>query len=615
VNVSIFSGSLNFMRHLTAVLLSAMALYATPQLRLSTSTVGPLNIAVGANGAAQTVMTSNIGDGTLSLSASANVSWITASIVGANVQIALSTSTLPQGIATGIVTVTAPGAIDSPQTIAVTVMMGGGVPASLNFYLPPGGSASTAFVASSQLNANAANPSGGLTLALVAEGGGSFSTTASYQVTATAPAATTPETSYTGHITVTSSAFQPDVKTVPVTVNVTAMPIGVLVQPSIQFNVGQGAAPVIKWIQLGNAGESAVSITGATVSTTASTGAAWLTTSLNGPCLVAGVGACVVATGDPTGLAPGKYTATIAIASNAKNGPFNVPVEMDVLAAAGPTSYYQGVVDNAVYQLGATIAPGELVAVRGEQFTTGAPMSAQSLPLGTSLGGATVYVNGNAAPTYYVAASHVENQGGQITFQVPYSVPAGQATIRVDRNDSGTVQTGNTISVQVASSAPRLLQFALNSSGASITAAAITSTDNIVTENPVGTEYAIATFPDGATFPIPTTAGLASRPATAGDTLVFYGLGFGQTSPPATEGVAISGMTAIANCTMVFETVVLPGAPDITSTPAYCGLTPGSVGLYQVNVTVPVGTPTGVAVPVYLTIGTIVSNSVAIAVQ
>jgi uncharacterized protein (TIGR03437 family) len=603
------------MRHLTAVLLSAVALYATPQLRLSTSTVGPLNIAVGANGTTQTVTTSNIGDGSLTLSATANVPWITATIVGTNVQIALNTSALAQGIATGLVTVTATGAIDSPQTIAVTVQMGGGVPAALNLYVPPGGSTTTTFVASNQLNASTINPPGGLTLAIVAEGGGSFATTASYQVTATAPASTTPETSYSGKINVAASGFQPDVKTVPVTVNVTAMPIGVLVQPSIQFSVGATAAPVSKWIQLGNAGQSAVSITGATVSTTAAAGAAWLTTSLNGPCLVAGVGACVVATGNPSGLAPGAYTATIAIASNAKNGPFNVPVEMDVVATGAPASFYQGVVDNAIYQLGATIAPGELVAVRGEQFTLGAPVSAQSLPLGTSLGGATVYVNGNAAPTYYVASSHVENQGGQITFQVPYGTPAGQATIRVDRSDSGTVQTGNTISVQVASSAPRLLEFALNSSGASITATAVTSTDNIVTENPVGTEYAIATFPDGVTFPVPTTAGLTSRPATAGDTLVFYGLGFGQTSPPATEGVAISGTTTIANCVMVFETVVLPGAPNITSTPAYCGLTPGSVGLYQVNVTVPSGTPKGSAVPVYLTIGTATSNSVNIAVQ
>jgi len=603
------------MRHLIAVLASAMALFATPQLRLTTTTVGPLNIAVGANGVTQTVSTSNTGDGTLTLSASANVAWIAASIVGANVQIALNTSTLPQGIATGIVTVTSPNAIDSPQTIAVTVMMGGGVPSSLNVYVPPGGSSSTVFVASSGLNTTVTNPAGGPTLAVVSEGGFSFATTASYQVNVTAPATTTPETSYSGHITVLSSPFLADVKTVPVTVNVTAMPIGVLVQPSIQFNVGQTAAPVSKWIQLGNAGQSAVAITGATVSTTAAAGAAWLTASINGPCLVAGVGACVVATGNPSGLAPGKYTATIAITGSSKNGPFNVPVEMDVVATGAPMSYPQGVVDNAIYQLGATIAPGELVAVRGEQFTNGAPVSAQSLPLGTSLGGATVYVNGSAAPTYYVAASHVENQGGQITFQVPYGTPSGQATIRVDRSDSGTVETGNTISVQVAPSEPRLLQFALNTTGASITPTAISTTANIVTENPVGTEYAIATFPDGATFPIPTTTGLASRPATAGDTLVFYGLGFGQTSPPATEGVAVQGTTTIANCSMVFGTSVLPGVPNITSTPGYCGLTPGSVGLYQVNVTVPVGTPKGSVVPVYLTIGTVTSNSVAIAVQ
>jgi uncharacterized protein (TIGR03437 family) len=603
------------MRHLTAVLLTAVALYATPQLRLSTSTVGPLNIAVGSNGITQIVTASNTGDGTLSLSASTNVSWITATIAGSSVQIALNTSTLPQGIATGMVTVTAANAIDSPQTIVVTAQMGGGVPPSLNFYLPPGGATSTTFNATSQLNALVQNPSGGVTLAVIAEGGSSFTTTASFQVTVAAPASTTPETSYTGHINVTSSPFQPDVKTVPVTVNVTAGAIGVLVQPSIQFNVGQSAAPVSKWIQLGNAGLSAVTITGATVSTTASSGAAWLTTSINGPCLVAGVGACVVATGDPTGLAPGKYTATIAIAGNAKNGPFNVPVEMDVVAAAGPVSYYQGVVDNAVYKLGATIAPGELVAVRGEQFTTGAPVSAQKLPLGTSLGGATVYVNGSAAPTYYVAASHVENQGGQITFQVPYNTPSGQATIRVDRSDNGTVATGNTISATVASSAPRLLQFALNSSGASIAASSVTTVDNIVTENPVGTEYAIATFPDGVTFPIPTTAGLPSRPATVGDTLVFYGLGFGQTSPPATEGVAVPGSATVANALMVFGTSVLPGVPNTTATPAYCGLTPGSVGLYQVNVTVPSGTPTGSAVQVYLTIGNAASNSVAIAVQ
>jgi len=316
-----------------------------------------------------------------------------------------------------------------------------------------------------------------------------------------------------------------------------------------------------------------------------------------------------VVTGDPTGLSPGKYTATITIATNAKNGPFTVPVEMDVVAVGPPVSYFQGVVDNALYAIGATVSPGDLVAVRGEQFTTGAAVAAQKLPLGTSLGGATVYVNGAAVPTYYVAASHVENQGGQITFQVPYSTPSGQATVRVDRNDNGTVQTGNTISMPVAAIVPRLLEFQLG-----VTGNTIASVDNISTESPVGTNYAIATFTDFVTFPIPATAGVASRPAKAGDTLIFYGLGFGQTSPAVTEGVAVPGLANVANAVMVFGQSVLPGL-DVLATPSYCGLTPGSVGLYQVNVTVPAGTPTGSAVPVFLQIGSVTSNAVAIAVQ
>ena len=163
--------------------------------------------------------------------------------------------------------------------------------------------------------------------------------------------------------------------------------------------------------------------------------------------------------------------------------------------------------------------------------------------------------------------------------------------MRVDRNDNGTVATGNTISVPVQARVPRLLEFPF-----------------------AGAEYAIATFTDFVTFPIPTTAGVASRPATVGDTLIFYALGFGQTSPPATEGVAAAGLPSIANCQMIFGQSVILG-PNVVATPSYCGLTPGLVGLYQVNVTVPFGTPKGVAVPVSLAIGSVTSNSVAIAVQ
>jgi uncharacterized protein (TIGR03437 family) len=573
------------MRHLTVFLLSAAALYATPQLRLSTSTIGPLNIAVGQNGTTQTVTTSNIGDSTaLSLTATSNVSWITPTIAGTSVQMGLNTSSLAAGIFTGIVTVNAAGAIDSPQTITVTVQMGGGVPNSISLYLPPGGAASTSFTASSQLNATATPPAG-LGLTIISEGGGSFATTASYLVTATAPASITPETTYSGKISVISSGFTPDVKIVPVTVTVTDLPIVSLTPASLQFSVPLGASPTIKWIQLANSGATALTISGATVSAgTNNSVTSWLTTSISG--------STVVVTGNPAGLAIGAYTATVTIATNAKNGPFTVPVEMDVVAVGPPVSYYQGVVDNALFQVGGTVAPGGLVLVRGDQFTLGPAVSAATLPLGTSLGNATVYVNGVAAPIYYAADYNVVNPGGQITFQMPYNTPSGQATIRVDRNDNGTVQTGNTVSVPVAAIEPRLLQFALN-----------------------GTEYAIATFTDFVTFPIPVTAGIASRPAKPGDTLIFYGLGFGQTTPAVTAGIAVTGTPTVSSCLMVFGQSVLPGA-NVYATPSYCGLTPGLVGLYQVNVTVPANTPSGSAVPIFLQIGTNnLSNAVAIAVN
>ena len=72
---------------------------------------------------------------------------------------------------------------------------------------------------------------------------------------------------------------------------------------------------------------------------------------------------------------------------------------------------------------------------------------------------------------------------------------------------------------------------------------------------------------------------------------------------------------SVPNALMVFGGASIIEAATTSATPSYCGLTPGSVGLYQVNVTIPTGTPKGNAVPVFLTIGSATSNQVAIAVQ
>src|SRR5207248_11033051 len=53
---------------------------AAPKLRLTASTLGPLSIAQGANGATQTVEAYNAGDGSLSLTPTTPVSWITVTV-------------------------------------------------------------------------------------------------------------------------------------------------------------------------------------------------------------------------------------------------------------------------------------------------------------------------------------------------------------------------------------------------------------------------------------------------------------------------------------------------------------------------------------------------------
>ena len=133
-------------------------------LRLSTTTAGPVSIVIGANGPAQTVQATNIGDGALAPTVAASVPWLTPTL-GAPapcaafptpcipVQIELQTSALAKGIYTGIVTVSDPNALDAPQDITVTVQIGGAVPDTVELYVAPNGStAETTFSTNSTMN-------------------------------------------------------------------------------------------------------------------------------------------------------------------------------------------------------------------------------------------------------------------------------------------------------------------------------------------------------------------------------------------------------------------------------------------------------------------------------
>ncbi|MEO7599744.1 MAG: hypothetical protein ABIV50_12475, partial [Opitutus sp.] len=174
----------------------ADAAYAQAKLRLTDSTVGPVSIATGANGATQTVEAYNLGTGSLALTFSSNATWLSAA-AGASrpcqvavsqpacipINISLNTAPLAKGSYTGTITVRDPNAIDAPQTITVTVQPGGGVPDTVFLYTAPnGGSDSATFATNSVLTTSATTTTGGSWLTIAYEGQGSFKFVQPYRI-------------------------------------------------------------------------------------------------------------------------------------------------------------------------------------------------------------------------------------------------------------------------------------------------------------------------------------------------------------------------------------------------------------------------------------------------
>src|SRR5262249_40629310 len=92
--------------------------------------------------------------------------------------------------------------------------------------------------------------------------------------------------------------------------------------------------------------------------------------------------------------------------------------------------------------------------------------------------------------------------------------------------------------------------------------------------------YAIATSADGKLL-------TADAPAHPGDTIVIYLTGLGRTLINPVPGEIPKYASQIVNLASL--KVALGGTPVDPARIAYVGLTPGSAGLYQINLLVPTG--------------------------
>jgi uncharacterized protein (TIGR03437 family) len=233
-----------------------------------------------------------------------------------------------------------------------------------------------------------------------------------------------------------------------------------------------------------------------------------------------------------------------------------------------PALNANSVLNNLNPQLGAPVAPGTIVQLYGSSLATttgsGAVVDGQ---LVTTLNGLSVNIGGVDAPLFF-------GSSGQIDAQIPTELAAGQR-YEVLVNANGFYS--NAITFDTAAVTPGLASFA----------------DGGVIAQDTG--YNLIT---------------ADHPAQAGEVIILYATGMGSTNPAVATGAVAPGTAPLA------ETVI---APQVTvgSVPAhvlFSGLSPGSVGLYQIDVTIPAGAGTG-NVPLVVTQNGVASNTVTVPLQ
>jgi uncharacterized protein (TIGR03437 family) len=249
-----------------------------------------------------------------------------------------------------------------------------------------------------------------------------------------------------------------------------------------------------------------------------------------------------------------------------------------------------GVLNGASFdKTGQPIPPGALISIFGTGLSA-ATASADSIPLATTLSAVSVTFNGVAAPMKDVV--HSASNGDQINAQVPWEVlPAGTSsgTAQVVVTRNGVVSAP--LAITIGPAAPGIFTF------------------------PGGIGQAVAYGNSDGVIAAPVNSGLpfTSRPAKIGDptTLVILCTGLGAVNPPV--GTGRNANDGAVHQTVIMPTVMVGG---VNAQVVFSGMTPQFVGVYQVNIIIAAGTPTGNAIPLQIAMNGVTSrNDVTIAVM
>ncbi len=227
-----------------------------------------------------------------------------------------------------------------------------------------------------------------------------------------------------------------------------------------------------------------------------------------------------------------------------------------------------GVVNGASFDKNEVLAPGSIASVFGSSMTVSSTANVGlTIPLPTTLDGASLTIGGLPAPLFYTST-------GQINAQIPFELPPNSRPQVVLRTPTA-IAVPETITMDIAR--PGIFLTGPASQGV-----VVTPTNQLVD---------------------------AAHPVSAGDVVVVYCTGLGTTNPVvATNQASPSSPPATS---VIQPTATIGG---VNAPVQFAGLTPGFIGLYQVNVQIPPGVAPG-AVPLVLTQGGVSSNTVTIGVK
>lgn len=237
------------------------------------------------------------------------------------------------------------------------------------------------------------------------------------------------------------------------------------------------------------------------------------------------------------------------------------------------------------------VAPGQVITffVHGIGDSVKTKVAATGLPLPTSLAGiSAVLTQGMPIPVPFIAVEPLPScvdptQAGcgsylAITLQIPFNIDSTNPQVArgtpvadalIEFRDGAATATVEVVPWSDQIHIVRLCDLMLGSPRDTACDPAITHADGSMVN--------------------------ASRAAHVGEVLTLYAVGLGYTSPLIPNGQAPGQAVAVTGLTVAFDARPNAGpsrpaknaTPPLQVVPAFSGLIPGFVGLYQVNVAIP----------------------------